>query len=206
MNIVKAKLLLATLLSFTVGTVGCATAQQISTAPLDSTQMLSNANQIAMNSTNVGEITRPNMVSESARPATENQTVTSSAEQITQASFSQTVQPTSNSLAAAPLTTLGQGDDLLNMVQHAPGVVLLDFYADWCGPCRTQGGILHEMESTASQNGASMIKVNIDQHRQLANAFNVTSLPTLILVKDGQIIERQTGIASHQRVASLLAR
>ena len=205
MNVVR-ELLLVTLLSFTVGTAGCATAQQLSMSPLDSAQTLVNANPTMMESTTFGDTVAGEMVNHPAIPGAEYQIANSSVARITQASFQETTEPVSNLLAAAPLITLSQGDDLLSMINQASGVVLLDFYADWCGPCRTQGGILHEMESTAGQNGASIIKVNIDQHRQLANAFNVTRLPTLILVKNGQIIEQQSGIASHQRVATLLSR
>ena len=107
---------------------------------------------------------------------------------------------------APALITLGANDDLQTIVQNASGVVLVDFYADWCGPCVKQGGILHDMEQAASQSQATIIKINIDQHRQLASSFSVSSLPTLVLIKDGRIVERQTGVADHQRVASLLAR
>jgi thioredoxin len=83
---------------------------------------------------------------------------------------------------------------------------LVDFYADWCGPCRKQGKILLDMERSASQNHAYIIKVNIDRHRQLADEFEVSSLPTLMLIKNGKVIDRQTGVADHQEIAALLAR
>lgn len=205
MNVAKVNLLLVTLMSFTVGTVGCASAQSFSTTSWDSHGVLFDADQTALKST-AGEIISVKTASRSANLVTKNPTATSPTVQLAQAGFHQTLQPISKTLAAAPLATLAPGDDLLTMVEHASGVVLLDFYADWCGPCRTQGGILHEMERTAGQNGASMIKVNVDQHRGIASAFNVTSLPTLILIKDGRIIERQTGLANHQRIAALLSR
>ena len=208
MNVVNVKFLLATLLSFTAGTVGCATAQTTNTPSWNSTKVLVDAGQTVMQSA-AGENLGVEKVSRSASPVGpvgSNPTATSPAVQLAQTSFHQPVQPTSNKVAATPLRTFGPGDDLLDIVEQASGVVLVDFYADWCGPCRTQGGILHEMELTATQNDASIIKVNIDQHRRLASAFKVTSLPTLILIKDGMIIERQTGLANHQKVASLLSR
>ena len=202
MNVVKVKLLMATLLSLMVGSAGCATAQQNLTASSDPSQVILNSDQTVVKPA----ATNANRLGESASLATKNQLATSPTAQLAQASFHETVQPRTNTSAVAPLITLGPSDNLLAMVEQSSGVVLLDFYADWCGPCRTQGGILHEMERTASQNSASIIKVNIDQHRQLAKAFNVTRLPTLILVKNGQIIERQTGLANHQKVAALLSR
>ena len=206
MSVVKVNVLLATLLSFVVGTVSTASAQQTRTASLDSAQVLVDGGRTTKKSTTTIEITGAGVISQSPAPTTTNRTVTVPAVQFSQASYHQTVQPASNELAIAPLTTLNSSDDLTSMVENASGVVLIDFYADWCGPCRKQGGILHEMENTARQNNASIIKVNVDQHRGLASAFNVTSMPTLILIKDGQVIERQTGVANHQRVASLLSR
>ena len=206
MNVVKVNFLFVTLLSFGVATVGSASAQQFRTASLESTRVLTNGIQNATNSKTLIEITGAGINSKSTPKTTENQTAASPTEQFSQASFHQTVQPASNTLAAAPLTTLGPNDDFARLVEQAPGVVLIDFYADWCGPCRRQGGILHEMQRSARQNNASIIKVNVDQHRRLASAFNVTSMPTLILIKNGQIIERQTGMADHQKIASLLSR
>ena len=113
---------------------------------------------------------------------------------------------TSHAETGLPLSTLTPTDDFFDMVASAPGVVLVDFFADWCGPCREQGEILHEMQPFASENDASIIKVNVDQHRRLARAFQVSGLPTLLLIKDGRIIERQTGLANHRKIASLLGR
>ena len=221
MSVAKVNVLLVTLTSLLIGTVGDASAQEIRMASLDSGQLLSEGNRDAIKSTTRIEITGARMASESSSPTnsspanltparlssvTSDQIENSPVEQFSQASFHQTVQPTSGTSVMAPLTSLGQNDNFAAMVENAPGVVLIDFYADWCGPCRRQGGILHEMENTARQNNASIIKVNVDQHRRLATAFNVTSMPTLVLVKDGQIIDRQTGVADHQRVASLLSR
>lgn len=104
------------------------------------------------------------------------------------------------------LVTLGANDDFDSLVSNAPGVVLVDFYADWCGPCRKQGGILHEMEPVARRNRALILKVNVDQHRELASRFQVSSLPTIVLMRGGQIIHRQSGLASEQQLAPLLVR
>lgn len=108
--------------------------------------------------------------------------------------------------SARTLVTLGPNDDLAAIVRAAPGVVLLDFYADWCGPCRTQGNILHELKATAAGRNASIIKVNVDQHEAIANVLKVSALPTLVLIKNGKIIERKTGLADQQQVSLMLAR
>lgn len=110
------------------------------------------------------------------------------------------------SIGRARVMTLGPNDDLAKLVKAAPGVVLIDFYADWCGPCRTQGEILHGLKATASLHNASIIKVNVDQHEAIAGVLKVSSLPTLVLVKDGKIIERKTGLADEREVSVMLAR
>ena len=108
--------------------------------------------------------------------------------------------------SAAALTTLKSNQDLDELVQNAPGVVLLDFYADWCGPCKKQGAILHDLEQSAAAQNASIIKINVDQHQALAQQFKVGALPTLLLLKNGKVIETQRGLASRTIVNSLLSR
>ena len=91
MKIVKVNLLFATLLSVTVGTVGCATAQQVNTASINPAQVIFDADQMAMNSETAAETTNANLASKSTSPATENLITTSPAVQIARASFSQAV-------------------------------------------------------------------------------------------------------------------
>jgi thioredoxin 1 len=126
--------------------------------------------------------------------------------QFSQAGYIQTAHRVAARQPDASLMTLGPNDNLGAIINNARGVVLLDYYADWCGPCRQQSGILHDMESQATKHGALIVKINVDQHRELASRFRVSSLPTLMLIKDGQIIERQSGIANHQKLASLLSK
>ena len=72
------------------------------------------------------------------------------------------------------------------------GTVIVDFYADWCGPCRRQAPVL---ENVARQldSKARVYKVNIDESRDLASQYNVTSIPTILLFKDGKVVNSMVG-------------
>lgn len=70
--------------------------------------------------------------------------------------------------------------------------VLVDFYADWCGPCKMVGPILEDM-ATKYAGKAKICKINIDEQRKLAIANKVMSIPTLFFIKDGEVNERVSG-------------
>lgn len=72
------------------------------------------------------------------------------------------------------------------------GVVLVDFYADWCGPCKMIAPILSDL-ATDLDGQADIVKVNVDEEGSLAQRFDVMSIPTLILFKDGKPVGRKTG-------------
>ena len=71
--------------------------------------------------------------------------------------------------------------------------VLIDFWAPWCGPCRMQGPILDQVSDTVGEK-AIIAKVNVDEEPQLAATFGVQSIPTLVVLKGGQIAKRWVGV------------
>ncbi|MFW5888254.1 MAG: thioredoxin [Patescibacteria group bacterium] len=81
--------------------------------------------------------------------------------------------------------------------------VLVDFYADWCGPCKMQAPIIDELAEEASEN-AIVGKLNIDEARSLASRYKVMSIPTLILFKDGEAKETLSGMQSKDGLLELI--
>lgn len=77
--------------------------------------------------------------------------------------------------------------------ETATGTVLVDFWAPWCGPCRSQGPIIEKVASKVSGK-AKVGKCNVDDNKNLANRFGIRAIPTLIIFKDGKEIERMMGL------------
>ena len=102
------------------------------------------------------------------------------------------------------LITLRPGDNFESHIQNAQGVVLVDFFAEWCGQCKKQSVILHDLEPEAAEYGAKIIKIDVDEHKEIAKKFGVSSMPTLIVFKNGEIVDRQTGLTDRRSVKRLL--
>lgn len=82
---------------------------------------------------------------------------------------------------------------------------LIDFYADWCGPCITLSPIIEEVfESLKGQ--VNLLKVDVDEHKALAQKFGIRSVPTLLLFIDGKQVWRQAGLISKTDLKSVLTR
>ena len=81
-------------------------------------------------------------------------------------------------------------------------LVLVDFWAVWCGPCQMMAPILHELE--AEMPDVQIGKVNVDEQMDLARQFRVVSIPTLIIFKNGQEVQRMVGVTSKEELKDAL--
>ena len=80
--------------------------------------------------------------------------------------------------------------------------VLLDFYADWCGPCRMVGPIVDEIAEERSDIVVG--KVNVDEENELASQFGVFSIPTLVVMKDGKVVEQASGARPKAQILAMV--
>ena len=80
--------------------------------------------------------------------------------------------------------------------------VLLDFWAPWCGPCRMVVPIIDEIAGERSD--IKVGKVNVDEQQELAGQFGVMSIPTLVVIKDGQVVNKAVGARSKKQILDLL--
>lgn len=82
-------------------------------------------------------------------------------------------------------------------------LVLVDFFADWCGPCKMMSPILQEVKTIIKED-AKIIKINVDTHQDLASHFMVRGVPTLMLFKSGKMLWRQSGVLSAKDLVDLI--
>ena len=83
--------------------------------------------------------------------------------------------------------------------------VLVDFYAEWCGPCKMAAPIVDEL-ATEYEGKVKIVKMDVDQNQQTAAKYEVMSIPTMILFKDGQVVDRKVGFGGRTGVEGLLAK
>ena len=88
-------------------------------------------------------------------------------------------------------------------VLQADRPVLVDFWAEWCGPCKAIAPVLEQVAAEAGDR-LSVVKLNIDEHPSMAARFGVRSIPTLLLFKGGQVLAQKVGAVSRSQIQALV--
>ena len=87
-------------------------------------------------------------------------------------------------------------------IKESGKVVLLDFYADWCGPCRMVSPVIDEIAE--ERDDIVVGKVNVDEEEELAGQFGVFSIPTLVVLKGGKVVNQSTGAKPKAQILALV--
>jgi thioredoxin 1 len=90
-----------------------------------------------------------------------------------------------------------------NEIINSSKPTLVDFYADWCGPCKAQAPILKEISKVAGDK-VRVIKIDLDKNNHLARKYQIRGVPTIILYKNGQLLWRQSGMANKDQLLNLI--
>lgn len=88
-------------------------------------------------------------------------------------------------------------DSFESDVLNASGPVLVDFWAEWCGPCRMITPIIEEL-ATDFEGKATIGKVNVDQNPNVSMKYGVRSIPTILILKDGEVVDKHVGVTTKQ--------
>ncbi|MDV4704278.1 thioredoxin [Enterococcus faecium] len=84
------------------------------------------------------------------------------------------------------------------------GLVLIDFWATWCGPCRMQAPILEQLEQEYDEEEFRIAKMDVDENPETPQQFGIMSIPTLMLKKDGQVVEKAVGVHSKEQLRQMI--
>ncbi|MFD1706356.1 thioredoxin [Siminovitchia sediminis] len=87
--------------------------------------------------------------------------------------------------------------------ETSEGVVLVDFWAPWCGPCKMIAPVLEELDGDLGDK-AKIVKLNVDENQETASEFGVMSIPTLFVMKDGEVVDKTVGFQPKEALANLI--
>ena len=92
-----------------------------------------------------------------------------------------------------------------NVVTKKDGIMLIDFYANWCGPCKMLTPVLEQLEEK-TQGEVEIYKVDVDDHPELCGQFNISSIPTLLFFKNGNLVFKELGFRSLDYLMEIIAK
>ena len=89
--------------------------------------------------------------------------------------------------------------------ETSSGVVLVDFWAPWCGPCKMIAPVLEELDSEIGEK-VKIVKLDVDENQETAGKFGVMSIPTLLVLKNGEVVDKVVGFKPKEALAEVLAK
>lgn len=84
------------------------------------------------------------------------------------------------------------------------GLVLIDFWATWCGPCRMQAPILEQLAEEYDESELKIVKMDVDENQETPQQFGIMSIPTLLLKKDGEVVNKAVGVQSKEQLRAMI--
>lgn len=93
------------------------------------------------------------------------------------------------------------GDSYTSEIENYEGTVLIDFFADWCTPCKMLSPVIEDIAKGAD---VKVCKVNVDSEKALAEKFGIMSIPTLVVIKNGTVKNRSIGVTGKQAIMDML--
>jgi thioredoxin 1 len=88
--------------------------------------------------------------------------------------------------------------------ETSSGLVLADFWAPWCGPCKMIAPVLEELDSEMGEK-VKIVKIDVDENQETAQKYGVMSIPTLIVLKDGEVVDKVIGFKPKEALAELIS-
>lgn len=95
------------------------------------------------------------------------------------------------------------GDSFTNEVENYNGTVLIDFFADWCTPCKMLSPVIEDIAENVSDK-VKICKVNVEAEKELADRFGIMSIPTLVVMKNGTVRNRSIGVTGKKAILDML--
>ncbi len=89
-------------------------------------------------------------------------------------------------------------------VETSNGLVIIDFWAAWCGPCRMQAPVLKELSELLPESQLKVCKLNVDENQATAFKYNIMSIPTLMFKKDGKVVKEVVGVRSKGQLLEII--